>query len=190
MFQNEEGSTQCKACNVGRYVNYTNAIICEDCQHGSYQDKHGKTGCKLCTAGLYQNTKGNPACKHCGTGRYSKEEGAIISSVCIPYVENNILDNMDEKCSLRVGTPGQGGLTKCPLFKEVVRQVGDKLVETPDYTQMTLENGSCSYGGTTISCFSPVVTTCNAGKVVHNGECVDVLENPVRIDLESTFASL
>lgn len=186
-FQNEEGSAQCKACNVGRYGNYTADKSCTDCQHGKYQDEKQKTTCKSCTAGLYQNTKGNPACKHCVTGRYSKEVGAIISSVCIPYVENNILDNMEETCSLRVSTSGQGGLTKCPLFKEVVRSVSNSLIETTQYREMTLVDGSCSYGGTFISCFSPVETPCVLPQVSHDGICVDVQENPVRSDLENAF---
>ena len=187
------GAATCTDCNVGTYGNETAANSCKYCQKGKYQDETGKLSCKFCTAGRYENTIGNPACKHCGTGRYSLEEGAIVSSGCIPYVENNILDNMEETCSLRVNTSGQGGLTICPLIKEVVRSVStvsNSLIETTQYTEMTLEDGSCYHNSTVISCFSPDEIACVPPSVVHDGICVDVLENPVRSDLESTFDSL
>lgn len=186
-FQNEEGSVTCKNCHVGRYSNKIGEDRCKHCEHGSYQDEHGKNACKLCGEGKYQNLIGKPECKDCGTGRYSKEEGAVISSVCIPYVENNILDNMDETCSLRVGTPGHGGLTKCPLFKKVTRSVVGELHETAVYTPMTLDGGSCSSEDTVISCFSPVVIQCSGNTVLHDGNCVDVLEGPDAALLISTF---
>lgn len=168
-YQDESNQESCKFCAAGMYR--FDAISCKNCPIGTYRDVQGAmdiTQCKDCVTDTYQDVEGQLACKDCDKAQYQNEFG---KTECKGTVKDA---NKTEKKKLYLYCPHT-----CP--------------EIPCVGNEKCRNGVCVNHACALNqkvdgceCFGQ---TCNKW-CMDNGECVDVLENPVRSDLESAFGSL
>ena len=102
-FQYSDGRTDCILCAYGTYTkdyqNEEGMTQCKICEIGGFQDEHGKSQCKLCEAGKYQDEVREGCeykacgCKDCVLGTYQDEVG---QTGCIqePETESSSDDTM------------------------------------------------------------------------------------------------
>ena len=79
MQTNADGSRECKACEIGKWQQYTKRINCQTCPAGSYTKdfitgsapNEGATGCTGCGSGKY-NDPADAECESCPAGKKGK----------------------------------------------------------------------------------------------------------------------
>lgn len=167
-YQDEPNQESCKFCAAGMYR--FDAISCKNCPIGTYRDVQGAmdiTQCKDCTTDMYQDVVGQQACKDCDKAQYQNEFG---KTEC----KGTVKDANTETKELYLYCPHT-----CPEIDCIEGEECLNGVCTEHTCALNQKVDNCK-------CFGQ---TCNKW-CMDNGECVDVLENPVRSDLESAFVSL
>ena len=165
-YQDESSQESCKFCAAGTYR--FDAISCKDCPIGTYRDVEGAmdiTQCKDCTTDMYQDVVGQQACKDCDKAQYQNEFG---KTEC----KGTVTNAATEEKNLYLYCPHTCPEIACVEGKE---RCLNGVCRKHTCTDNAEASGCVCYG-----------TTCNKW-CMDNGECVDVLEDPVRSDLENAF---
>ena len=103
MYNDVEGQSICKSCDVGKFSDSTRQDSCVNCPSG-YNSPNvasascescdaGKFGdsCAECAAGQYRGTADNSAaCKQCPKGEYQDNEGQAACLPCVPGMYNDV----------------------------------------------------------------------------------------------------
>ena len=167
-YQDESNQETCKFCAAGTYR--FDSTSCKDCPIGKYRDVEGAmdiTQCKDCITDTYQDVEGQLACKDCDKAQYQNEFG---KTEC----KGDVTSATTETKNLYLYCPHT-----CP---EIPCDGNEKCLNGV-CREHTCDLNKKVYG---CKCFG---TTCNKW-CMDNGECVEVLVDPLVDSLQSTFASL
>jgi len=127
-YQNENGTTGCKLCTVGKFNDFKSfaanferaeygATVCKSCKTGKYQNEISATDCKPCEIRKYQDEETQSSCKLCTGGRYNDEESATVCLNCLPGTFTEQLgQDICEQCVVGM-YQNEYGKTKCKLCK-------------------------------------------------------------------------
>ena len=82
-FQDQGGTSFCKACAMGTFKAATSIAICRACPGGKYQAGPTQSLCRACDVGRFQaETTGTTACRLCAVGTYNAELAQDSAADC------------------------------------------------------------------------------------------------------------
>ena len=82
MWNDRNGSRECKPCASGMYQPNMGRLVCDACPDGEYQQEKGKQFCFPCNPGRFSAESASTECAACAAGQYQDQAGKNICNDC------------------------------------------------------------------------------------------------------------